>query len=134
MDKKVLIVEDDNLSVFVYRKCIEMKEVKEHFINRRRMSIDFIDCAKDALALPHILQYDLIITDYYLPRMMGSDFIKALNKMGYQHKIYILTGCSPDECADLLCLPHVEGVATKGTRFNIIEAILKECFGALQAA
>jgi len=80
MKRKVLIVDDDTSIQRLFTWCLKEPELE-------------VDCAsngKEALQLMTKKYYDLVITDYDMPVMNGSDFLRVMkSKYPGKHTIGI---------------------------------------------
>ncbi len=78
--KRILIVDDDRQIRFLLSTFLKNSEVE-------------IDCAsngEEALSLISKKHYDLLITDYNMPKMTGSDLLKIVKtKYSLKHAIGI---------------------------------------------
>lgn len=89
-EKRVLFVDDEE----------DYIDVIEEFV-RSVGDLDIISTTNGVLAKKQVMQskFDLIITDYYMPKMNGIDFIKWLRNSDLENAnvpIILLTGFKPE--------------------------------------
>jgi response regulator of citrate/malate metabolism len=81
---KVLIVEDDPMVAQIDKNYTEKNNYVE-VVGTSRNGIDALDFLSKH-------DVDLIILDYYLPKMDGNQFLKALReKYGFNHEVIMVT-------------------------------------------
>ncbi len=81
---KVLIVEDDPMVAQIDKNYTEKNSYVE-VVGTSRNGIDALDFLSKH-------DVDLIILDYYLPKMDGEQFLKALHeKYGFKHEVIMVT-------------------------------------------
>jgi DNA-binding NarL/FixJ family response regulator len=97
MPKRIVIIDDDETSRFLYRyyfKSVSEVEIIAEFEN-----------AEDALAEIPLLKPDMVIVDYTLPGMSGLEFAGRLNQYP-EMKVSLVTGREPDSFNSALkCSP-----------------------------
>ncbi|MCS6888371.1 response regulator [Chloroflexus sp.] len=90
---RILIIEDDsNVRSFLQNA---MKAL------RRGVKIETAANGADGLKMARRQWYDLIITDYHMPKMSGFDVTLALRQDGYTMPIVVVSA-DPDTEADAL--------------------------------
>jgi DNA-binding NarL/FixJ family response regulator len=118
MRRRVLIIEDDESSRFLYR--LNLGNVSDIEI------IAEFDNAEDALAQIHHLKPDVVIVDHMLPGMSGIEFAECLIQYP-DIKILIASGHSPDHLISKLKGPHNFDVIRKDWSEENLERILAFC-------
>lgn len=78
---KLLIIEDDSAI---------LKSLSD-FLKNNNYAVDTASDGESGFNLASSLSYDLIITDYLLPKLNGQEIIKALRKNGNQVPILVLS-------------------------------------------
>ncbi len=80
---RILIVEDDaNVRSFLQRAIKAL---------RPKAKVDTANHGADGLKLARRHGYDLIITDYHMPRMNGLDLIQSLFQEGYFLPVVVIS-------------------------------------------
>ena len=79
----ILIVDDDPDILDILR--MELAE-------NPAWKIDTVTSAIEALQILQKAKYDVIITDYMMPRMNGRDFLAAIRKQGFTANIILYSG------------------------------------------
>lgn len=68
-------------------------DITQIFLEKEgKMSVTLSESAKDALALLGERSFDIIISDYEMPRMNGIEFLKAVKSQGLEIPFIIFTG------------------------------------------
>ena len=80
---RILIVDDDPDILDILR--MELAE-------NPAWKIDTVTSAIEALQILQKAKYDVIITDYMMPRMNGRDFLAAIRKQGFTANIILYSG------------------------------------------
>jgi DNA-binding NarL/FixJ family response regulator len=100
MPKRILVIDDDETSRFLYRyyfKSVPDVEIIAEFEN-----------AEEALSQIPQLKPDAVIVDYTLPGMSGIEFTDRLNKSPGM-KVLLVTGRERDSfTSNLKCSPSFE--------------------------
>lgn len=83
---KVLIIEDDPMVASIDRKYVEMTPGFQ--------VLDTIPDGSRALDSPLLARADLIILDYFMPRMNGDEFIDLMHHAGYTPSVIMVTSAN----------------------------------------
>ena len=82
MKYRILLVEDDELSVKIYSKLLSNWGYEVHYANDGYL----------ALQMLQVQSYDLLLTDNQLPFMKGIDLIKKVRIEQPEIQVILLTG------------------------------------------
>jgi DNA-binding NarL/FixJ family response regulator len=118
MSKRIVIIEDDEPSMVLYR--LNLSGVPDIEI------IAEFDNAEDALLQIPDLKPDVVIVDYSLPGMSGIEFAERLHK-NLEIKILIATNHNPAHLVSKMIIPHNVEVIRKDWSEENLEYILKFC-------
>lgn len=88
---KVLLVDDE--PDFLEQLSILLEKEND------RLDIDATTSANSALEKIREIDYDAVVSDYYMPEMDGLDFLVALRDGGYDLPFILLTGKGREEVA-----------------------------------
>jgi len=92
--KKVLLVEDDPITIMVCERIIKMTAFSEEVISCDN-GLKAINHIKDIIADPAITNPDIIFLDINMPVMNGWDFLEAFSalkdQLSFIPRIYILS-------------------------------------------
>ncbi|MFW6362277.1 MAG: response regulator [Spirochaeta sp.] len=80
--KKVMVVDDERTTLTVIQKALEANGYE---------ATGFLS-ARDALDEFHRGGYEMVISDYYMPRMGGAEFLESLRKIDQDCPFLFLTG------------------------------------------
>ncbi len=83
---QVLIIEDDPMVASIDRKYVEMTPGFQ--------VLDTIPDGSRALDSPLLARADLIILDYFMPRMNGDEFIDLMHHAGYTPSVIMVTSAN----------------------------------------
>lgn len=83
---QVLIIEDDPMVASIDRKYVEMTPGFQ--------VLDTIPDGSRALDSPFLARADLIILDYFMPRMNGDEFIDLMHHAGYTPSVIMVTSAN----------------------------------------
>lgn len=83
---QVLIIEDDPMVASIDRKYVEMTPGFQ--------VLDTIPDGSRALDSPLLAGADLIILDYFMPRMNGDEFIDLMHHAGYTPSVIMVTSAN----------------------------------------
>ncbi len=85
LEKRILIVEDEKDLLDLYYSILNNKQLI-------KAQVEKADTAEKALELFKISEFDLIITDYYLPEKDGIDLIKEIKQKRAQTEFILISG------------------------------------------
>jgi response regulator of citrate/malate metabolism len=91
---KVLIVEDDPMVASIDSRYVEM--------DGRFQVLKVFDNGRSALEYREMDQVDLIILDYFMPSMNGTEFLDALHGRGYFPSIIMVTSANDTDTVTAL--------------------------------
>jgi len=120
--KRILIVDDS----FSIRELIRL------CLADRNVTVEEAEDGTEALALSKVNDFDLVITDVYMPKMSGTDLIKELRTLDQYSDIpiYILSSDDDPEVKKLAREIGANGWITKPINIAQINLILDETFGS----
>jgi two-component system response regulator HydG len=84
MEQKILIIDDE----------IDICQLLSRFLTKKGYQTEFASTGKKGIALLEKQDYDLILCDFRLPDMDGTQAIQELRKINHNVKIIIITGYS----------------------------------------
>jgi len=118
MPKRILIIDDDETSRFLYRyyfKSVSDVEIIAEFEN-----------AEEALSQIPRLRPDAVIVDYTLPGMSGIEFTDRLNKFP-EMKVLLVTGRERDSFISNLKCSRTFEFFLKDWSDHTMESIINFC-------
>ena len=122
--KQILILEDD----------LTCQDIVEVALSSVGLQVTTATKAVDALVLARRKHFDLVISDYFLPDYLGTDFVRLLRDCeGYEHVPVILLTARADELdrerllAELFLLVLPKGCSSR----QLLVAVFK-CLAALR--
>lgn len=60
---------------------------------QHELTIDSVSCPKEALKYIKHRDYDMVISDFQMPKLTGLDFLKIIRQQGIKTPFVLLTGC-----------------------------------------
>lgn len=119
MNRKILIVEDESDILNLYYSILSNKK----FIIA---DVDKASTAEEAVELSKLKEYDLIITDYYLPKMDGIALIKKIKEMYTKTEFIMISGyLTPDIINNAKSTGALYCIQKPSSIQNIIETVKK---------
>ena len=88
--KSILLAEDD----------INTRHELEALFSENGYDVTVTSNGLDALELAKTRKYDLVVTDIYMPKLDGLDFIVTLKRIHQEVKALIITGCDRAESGE----------------------------------
>ncbi len=86
--EQILVVDDEPV----------FQELVQAWLSDAGFQVTIAATSVDALRLARERQFDLVISDYYLPDYLGTDFLKHLRGLhGYEHVPAIMVTARADE-------------------------------------
>lgn len=80
--KKILIIDDET----------ELTEILQAMLSSRYSDVQSFTCPEQAIKKITSCQFDLIITDLNMPKLLGLQLAKLVRSMGIKIPIILLTG------------------------------------------
>ena len=113
----ILIVEDDPV----------IRELMQHVFESRsdEYQIEFAEDGEEGLEKYNTGEYNLVITDYVMPKMNGGDLIKKIRKQDQDAKVILLTGYNSEDLA-LGDVVIINKPFKPNTLFETIDTVLSE--------
>lgn len=103
-DRRVLLIEDERL----------IRELGARLLTKRfNANVVTAEDGDDGLRLALLEDFDLIITDYFMPRMSGADMIRALRRKGISTPVIAATAATIGEEAHELIGAGADRVLSK---------------------
>lgn len=78
---KIMVVDDEVVTLEMIREILEKHDIQ----------VATFDSAEQALARFRLKEYDLILSDYYMERMNGDDFLKEIRKVDREIPFLVIT-------------------------------------------
>lgn len=94
MSKRILLVDDDRIVIMILQRSME--EIDTQHV------IDTCSDAKEALSMMAENSYNLLITDYQMPRMNGAELAKEVRKMSPQTQIVLMSAHDEHSMRELI--------------------------------
>jgi CheY-like chemotaxis protein len=117
--KKILIVDDDRLSVALIRFALK----------ERRYDVATAEDGLQALDAVRSFKPDLIVLDIQMPRMSGFEFINELKNIPDASAIPVIMLTSNDNMQEIFFSEGVRGYLVKPVDPLELEARIKACLG-----
>lgn len=125
MSKRILLVDDDRIVIMILQRSMEEINT-EH-------TIDTCSDAKEALAMMTETFYDLLITDYQMPRMNGAELSKEVRKMSPKTQIVLMSAHDEYSMRDLIQAKvgdiHIDLFLEKPTTIEKVENAIQKTIG-----
>lgn len=86
--KNILIIDDDYISTFVTRKCIENSGYMGKIVSEHDTENALNELLKCSLSGRSELMPNLIFLDVQMPHMNGIEFLSELRKINFQYDMY----------------------------------------------
>lgn len=83
-NKKILIIDDD----------VDICLLLQKFLERKGFKVDVAFTAQDGLGIVKRKNIDLVLTDFRLPDMDGSEVVRSIKALKHQLPIIVITGYS----------------------------------------
>jgi CheY-like chemotaxis protein len=110
--KKVLIIDDDNLTQTIIGKMLEMMEIEYRVASN----------GQDGLKYALLMEPDLILLDLLMPRLNGVEFYKSyLSKTKNPAPILVISGLSRKEVVEPLLKMGVRDYILKPIDLNVLK-------------
>ena len=119
MAKKILIVDDDRLSVALIRFALK----------EQRYEVATADDGVPALAAVKLFKPDLIVLDIQMPKMSGFEFMNELKNIPGGSAIPIIMLTANDNMQDIFFSEGVKGYFVKPIDPPELEAKIRACLG-----
>ncbi len=120
MAKKILLVDDE----------IEIRGFMQDYFEDREFQVSIASDGAEGLALFEKDQFDLIVCDMLMPKMIGIEFLRRVKEKKPDQRVIMMTGVKEESMMEkakaLGCLHYL----TKPVKLSDIEARVNECFAS----
>ncbi len=120
MAKKLLLVDDE----------IEIRGFLQVYFEDRDFEVSIACDGEEGLALFEKGDFDLIVCDMMMPKMIGMEFLRRVKAKKPSQKIIIMTGVKEESMMDKARALGCEHYLTKPVKLADLQAKVEECFGS----
>ena len=131
----ILLVDDDEPTIFLNRMTLEQAECTEHIrvLQSGQEALDFLAHKGKYLEAPDCPRPDLIFLDVNMPAMDGWEFLERYQRLRPDQKVPVVmimltTSLNPDDEAKAKAIPEVSGFENKPLRIDRLRELLKNYF------
>ncbi len=116
---KILIIDDD----------AGIREFLKMFFDDRDYDVEIAFDGQDGVEKFQKNSYDIILCDMLMPRMIGTQVLKAIKEIKPDQKVIMMTGVKEDSMVSAAKALGCHLYLTKPVKLTELETCVAECFG-----